>query len=253
MEFDIQVLIIVLLFTFLAGVVDAIAGGGGIISLSGFLIAGVPIHNAMATGKLAAVFGQSVAAYNYIKENHFNKSFVLFSSIGAVIGGSLGAKLALSLNSENLTIIVLISLPIAALVILNKKQAKHHLVSQSKVVINLITFMIGLLLGFYGGLVGPGTGTFLIIAFTFCGLNYLQANGNAKIANTLMDLAAVVLFLNAKKMIVWLAIPAIIVGMLANYIGSKLAIKNGDKIIKPMVLVVLVMLFIQVIYSMVNM
>lgn len=253
MEFDVQVLIIVLIFTFLAGVVDAIAGGGGIISLSGFLIAGVPIHNAMATGKLAAVFGQSVAAYNYIKENHFNKAFVLFSCLGAVIGGSLGAKLALSLNSQDLTIIVLISLPVAALVILNKKQAKHHLGSKSKGVIRLITFMIGLVLGFYGGLVGPGTGTFLIIAFTFCGLNFLQANGNAKIANTVMDLAAVVLFLNAKKTIVWLAIPTIIVGMLANYIGSKLAIKNGDKIIKPMVLIVLVMLFIQVIFSMLHM
>lgn len=249
MDFDLTTLIIVLLFTFLAGIVDSIAGGGGIISVAGFLLAGVPVHNTMATGKLAAVFGQGVAAYNYVKEKHFNKDFVLFSVIGAVIGGLLGTKLALFLQPEQLKLIVLISLPIAALVIINKKQAKHHLSHQTITVIRTITFLIGLSLGFYGGLVGPGTGTFLIIAFTYCGLSFLQANGNAKIANMTMDMAAVILYFNAGKTIFWLAIPAIFVGMFANHIGSKLAIKNGEKIIKPMIIFVLVVLFAQVVYN----
>lgn len=252
MDFDFQLLMIILFFTFFAGIVDSIAGGGGIISISGYLLAGVPIHNAMATSKVSAVFGQSVAAYNYLKEKHYNREFVLFSVIGGVLGGLIGARFALMLNPKDLEIIVMISLPIAAIVILNKKQAKHHLSRQPRYMIRIITFSIGLLLGVYGGLIGPGTGTFLIIAFTYCGLSFLQANGNAKIVNTAMDIAAMILYFNAGKTIIWLAIPAVVVGMLANYIGSKLAIKNGEKIIKPMIYFVLCLLFVNFIYNFFN-
>lgn len=247
MEFDLEVLLIVLPFIFVGGFVDAIAGGGGIVNVIGFMISGVPMHMILGTNKVQALFGTSVATYNYVSKGHYKKDFIIFSFIGAAIGSLSGAYIASITSQETLRWLMTVILPIVAIVMISGKKPKISLIEETKKKIYIVTFFIGLIIGFYDGMIGPGTGTFLIIAFSMCGLSLLDANGNAKAVNLASNVMAGTLFLVKGKVILWLAIPCIITNVIANYIGSHLAIKNGDKIVRPIIVGVLILLFFKTI------
>ncbi|MGL4383304.1 MAG: sulfite exporter TauE/SafE family protein [Bacilli bacterium] len=242
MEYNIETLLIVLPFIFLAGFIDSIAGGGGLISLSGYMLAGVPVHMAMGTNKIQSSFGSAVATFNYVKSHQYRKEYVLFSIIGALLGSYLGTNLALGIDETILKIMLSFILPLVALLMIFKSPLKHHIKAHSLRMIRIQSLLIGLSIGMYDGLFGPGTGTMLIIAFSFCGLSLAQANGNAKIVNLSSGLISMIVFIINGKYILWLAIPSIIVNIIANYLGSKLAIKNGATIIRPAIFIVLFLL-----------
>lgn len=246
MEQNYEILIIILPLIFLAGFVDSIAGGGGIISMSALLMTGIPVHYALGTNKLQAFSGTVVSTMNYIKHDHYKKEFIFFSVFGAIIGAFIGTNIALAINAEILKLIILIILPIIAIIMLSKKRPSIVIENYSKSKISIIIFLIGFTTGVYDGMIGPGTGTFLIILFSICGLSLLDANGNAKIVNTITNVVSTIIFFVAGKAILWIAIPSIFVNILANYLGSKMAISNGDKIIKPVIVLVLIMLFIKI-------
>lgn len=249
MDFDIQVVLTVLAFIFVAGFVDSIAGGGGIVSMTGFIIAGVPMHYALGTNKVQALFGTAVATYNYVKNKSFRLDFVIFSFIGSIIGAFIGSSIATQLDQDFLKVLMSIVLVVVGAIIILNKKPKTSILDLEKNKIFIITFFIGLSIGFYDGILGPGTGTFLIIAFSMCGLSLLESNGNAKIVNLGSNLMAALVFLFHGKVLFWLAIPCNITNMIANYIGSKLAIKNGDRIVRPVLIFVLILLFIKMIYD----
>lgn len=92
MDFDLETVLIVLAFVFCAGFIDSIAGGGGIVSITGFMIAGVPMHYALGTNKVQSLFGTAVATYNYVKNKSFRFDFVVFCFIGSLIGSIGGGK-----------------------------------------------------------------------------------------------------------------------------------------------------------------
>ncbi|MDF9867026.1 putative membrane protein YfcA [Bacilli bacterium PM5-3] len=247
MEFDWNVLLIVLPFIFVGGFVDSIAGGGGVVNVIGFMLSGMPMHMILGTNKVQALFGTSVATYNYVSKGHYKKDFIIFSLIGAAVGSLIGAYVASMTDQDTLRWLMTIILPVAALIMVSGIKPKKSLLDESRKKIFIITLLIGLGIGFYDGMLGPGTGTFLIIAFSMCGLSILDANGNAKVVNLASNLMAGALFLIKGKVIIWLVIPCIITNVIANYIGSKLAIKNGEKIVKPIIVAVLVLLFIKTI------
>lgn len=247
MDFDLQTIFIVLAFIFAAGFIDSIAGGGGIISITGFMIAGVPMHYALGTNKVQSLFGTAVSTYNYVKNKSYRFDFVIFCLVGSLIGAFFGSTVATMINQDVLKIVMSIVLVFVAIIILLKKKPKGSLLDLSKNKIFIITFFIGLTIGFYDGILGPGTGTFLIIAFTMCGLSMLEANGNSKIVNLGSNITAALVFIFHGKVLFWLAIPCIITNMLANYLGSKLAIKNGEKIVRPVLIFVLILLFVKMI------
>ena len=247
MDFDLSILLIVLPFIFIGGLVDSIAGGGGVVNMIGFMISGVPMHHALGTNKVASFFGTLVAAYNYIKNGHFKKEFVIFAIVGSLIGSTIGSYLANIIAQDTLRWIMTIVLPIAALIMLSGFKPKGSLLNASTKRIFIVTFFIGLTIGFYDGILGPGTGTFLIIAFSLCGLSLLDANGNAKMVNLASNVMAGLMFLFHGKVLFWLVIPCIITNVIANNIGSRLAIKNGEKVVRPIIIGVLILLFIRTI------
>ena len=247
MEFDLEVLLIILPFIFVGGLIDSIAGGGGVINMTGFMISGVPMHMALGTNKVQALFGTAMATYNYISKGHYKKDFILFAFIGSIIGSLGGAYLATILHQDTLRWLMTVALPIVALIMLSGIKPKASLTKAKKEKIFAITFVIGLTIGFYDGVLGPGTGTFLIIAFSMCGLSMLEANGNAKVVNLASNVMAGGLFFLNGKVLLWLVLPCIITSVVANYIGSRLAIENGGKIVKPVIICVLIMLFIKTI------
>lgn len=254
MEFDLSILFIVLPFIFLAGFIDSIAGGGGVVSWIGFLIAGLPIHQIYGTNKIQALVGTAVSTYNYVKEGHFNKWFIPFGTVGAIIGSFIGSYLVTITSEETLKTIIVIALPIIAVFMMfyKKISIKNKDLVLTKQSIFIYSALIGLIIGFYDGFIGPGTGTLLILAFTMCGLSMLEANGNAKIINLITNIIAFIIFFINGNIIWWLAIPCIFTNMIANHLGSKLAIKNGDRIIKPTLVFVLLLLAAKLIFDVLN-
>ncbi len=243
-------LLIICPLVFCAGFVDAVAGGGGIISLPAYIFAGMPIHMAYGTNKFANGIGTFAASIKFLSSGNIKIKPALISAIGAIIGSWFGTQLVLLLDEKYLQYCLIIILPIVAVFLLfnrkigvenNEKKVEHRK-------IYLVAGIIGLLIGAYDGFFGPGTGTFLVLAFTsFLGFNLITASGNAKIVNLASNFAALIAYILNGKVLFMIGIPAAICASLGNYLGAHFAIKSGAKIIKPIIILVIIMLFGKVI------
>jgi len=253
-EFDWSILAIAIPFVFAAGFVDSIAGGGGVISVTGFLLSGLPVHNIFGVNKIQSSIGTSVSTYNYVKSGHVDWKFIPFSLTFAIIGAFAGATLVTQLDEAFLRRVLLVIIPLIALIMMFNKKitslVKPHSLTTKQIYV--ISAIIGLTIGFYDAFVGPGTGTFLIIAFSMCGVKMLDAGGNAKIINLTSNIISAIIFFLHGHIIWWLAIPCIITNIIANQLGSRLAIKNGEKIIRPTLLVVMALLIIKFIFDIIG-
>jgi uncharacterized membrane protein YfcA len=250
MEFHWYIVICAMLFA--AGFVDSIAGGGGLISLPAYLIAGVPPHVAIATNKLSSTFGTLAATWKFIKQKQYLLKCAVPATAGALLGSPVGARLALLTDENILKIILLIILPIIAGIIIFSKNfgERDREMKLAPWVYSLISLSIGLAMGLYDGFFGPGTGTFLILAFTaLLGQNLIKASSNAKIVNLTSNITALVTFLINGKVWIVLGLIGAVFNILGNWVGSGLAIAKGAKIIKPVFIVVLSILLIRVIFQ----
>lgn len=241
--------LIVCPLVFLAGLVDSIGGGGGLISLPAYIFAGLPAHMAVATNKLSSSLGTTVSVIRFVKNKLIDIRLAIPSALAAIIGSSLGAKLSLVINEKIFTYILIAVLPLTAFVVLSKKL--FHDNENDKITLDKKTYITALLsaffIGGYDGLYGPGTGTFLIIAFTvFADMSIKTANAQAKVINLSSNIAACVVYMINGKVIVALGIAAALCNMLGNYIGSGLAVKNGSKITKPVIILVLILLLLKI-------
>ena len=232
---------------FLAGFVDAIAGGGGVISLPAYLIAGIPIKLAAGTNKFANGFGTMLASCKYISGN-IDWLCALPAGIGSLLGASVGSSLAVYMREELLQMVVLLALPAVALVLVFVRDfgsvEKPPKPPRQTV---LLASLIGGMIGLYDGLVGPGTGTFLTIAFSaVLGYTLLKSSGCAKIANLASNVASMVVFFFHGDILFSVGIPAMICSMLGNYVGSRYAIRGGSSKIRRVMFLVLGLLFVKV-------
>lgn len=249
MELSAETFLIVCPLLFLAGLVDAIGGGGGLISLPAFLLAGLPPHTAVATNKMSAMFGTALATSRFIRNRLVNFSLAVPSVIAAVAGSTLGSHLSLLADEKTMLWALVIILPAAAVIVLNKKLFSDN--GSDEVVLNRRTYLTAtisaLVIGCYDGFYGPGTGTFLIIAFTaFAGLGMKKANAQAKVINLTTNATALTVFLLNGKVLIPLGIAGALCNMVGGYIGAGLVMKNGSKIAKPCILLVLVLLGLKV-------
>lgn len=245
-------LLIVCPLVFCAGFIDAAAGGGGLISLPAYIFAGVPIHVAYGTNKFANCIGTSVACGKFFKSGNIKLKLGVFSAIGALIGSWFGTQLVLILDEKYLKYCLMIILPIVAVFMLfNRKFGTNESeknISNKKAAI--YASLIGLVIGAYDGFFGPGTGTFLVIAFTsILGFNIVTASGNAKLVNLSSNLAALIAYIINGKVWFSIGIPAAACAIVGNYLGAHVAIKSGAKAIKPIIVLVVIMLFAKVISS----
>jgi len=234
---------------FLAGLVDAIGGGGGLISLPAYLIAGLPMHQAVATNKLSSTCGTTLATVRFIKNKLVNFKLAVPSVISAVIGSSVGAKLSLAMDEKIMEYILFAVLPLAAFIVLNKKLFKDNPDAELK--LNAKTYITAviaaLIIGMYDGFYGPGTGTFLIIAFTtFAKISVGSANAQAKVINLTTNITSLIIFILNGQVLFSLGLAAAACNMLGGYIGAGLVINKGSRIVKPTILLVLILLFLKI-------
>lgn len=162
MTLTLQTFLIVCPLLFLAGLVDAIGGGGGLISLPAYLLAGVPVHNAIATNKLSSACGTTLTTLRFIRAGLVNWKLAIPTIASAILGSALGANASMATEEGIMEKILFIILPAAALVVLNPKifhdNADAELILIPKVVMAAV--LSSFLVGIYDGFYGPGTGLF---------------------------------------------------------------------------------------------
>ena len=249
MEITWKVYAIVLPLVFAAGLVDAIAGGGGLISLPAYILAGLPPHAAIATNKLSSSFGTAVTAWRFHKNRLIDWKLAVPGVICAIIGSTIGSNLSLIVSEKIMTYLLYIILPVSACIVLNKNlfadHAKEEELEGKKAVI--ISSAAALIIGVYDGFYGPGTGTFLIIALTvFAKMGIARANAQTKVINLTTNLTALAVFLLNGQVMLMLGILAAASNMAGNYVGSGLAMKNGAALARPVILFVLGLLLLKV-------
>lgn len=248
MNVNIWTFVIVCPLIFLAGFVDSVAGGGGVISLPAYLIAGVPIKMAAGTNKFANGCGTALASYKYITSGNINWLCALPAGVGSLLGSAAGSSLAVYMPEALLQMVVLTALPVVALVLIFVRDfGKVEKPEKPRRDTLLLSGVIGVVIGLYDGLVGPGTGTFLTIAFSaVLGYTLLKSAGCAKIANLASNVASMVVFFLHGDILFTIGIPAMVCSMLGNYMGSRFAIRGGSGKIRRVMFFVLGLLFFKV-------
>ncbi len=233
---------------FFAGFIDSVAGGGGLISLPVYSLSGMPMHMAYGCNKFSATFGTTLATYRYYKNNMIDLPIGISAALGAFLTSGLAARLVLYLSDATLQAMMAIILPIAAIItLMNKnmgiKDHSHELPQKKKMILG---FLVGIALGFYDGILGPGTGTFAIMGFCLV-LKYSMntASGNAKCLNLASNYSALFVFLLDGAVYFPIAIPCAITGIIGNYLGSGFAIRYGASGIRKILIFVLLLLFIK--------
>jgi uncharacterized membrane protein YfcA len=231
-----------------AGFIDAIAGGGGLISLPAYLISGLPVHTCIATNKMSSCMGTAVATAKYARSGYVDWRLGAFCAAIALAGASLGAHAALLISEELFRILMLIILPLTALYVMRKKDLFSDKNRRALSFLHsvLLSSVIAFALGLYDGFYGPGTGTFLILLFTWLtGMDMVSASATAKPVNLASNIASLVTRIAAGCVVWQLAIPAMILSMTGGWLGSKLALLKGARLIRYVMLGVLALLTVK--------
>lgn len=251
--------IMLLSFLFaLAGFIDSIAGGGGLVSLTSLYAVGMPAVNAVSTNKFSMTFGTLFAAANYAREKKIIWRIALSSVPFALIGSSIGAQLALRYADTILRYMLLIVLPVLTVLTLRKKgERKSSMITEKPGLSGfcitapayIISAAASLLIGVYDGFFGPGTGTFYTILFSFMGLSLIFSAGTTKVLNLASNIAAFVTFIVNGTIIFTVGIPCAVSSVIGNLIGSWYAIKKEGKAIRKILIVVIALLYVRILSS----
>ena len=248
-----QPYLLLTLLVFLAGFVDAIAGGGGLITLPAYLAHGLSPALLLGTNKLSSSMGTLVAAAKFLKEVRFRADFLFIVILLAALGALLGARTITLVAPELIRYLLIVALPPVAILLVTQRAfgladtsaafSPNSLLARA----GLISFLIS----FYDGLLGPGTGTFLALAFArFCGFDLLRSTALAKVLNLTSNLASLGAFLYFGRVNITLGLAMGLAGMAGNYAGSHLALKKGAWVIRPMLLTICAALLTKIVWDM---
>ena len=240
--------LIVCPLVFLAGFVDSIAGGGGLISLPAFMIAGLPSHMALATNKLSSTLGTVVSTGRFLKNGYVPIKLSLCGAVMALTGSAIGANLALLVSDKVLKGMLLVVLPVVAFYVLKKKKTEEEPEPLPKKKLLAVVMSAAFVIGIYDGFYGPGTGTFLLLVLTGLGkMDLRSASGTTKVINLSSNVSALFTFIIRGQVNWSLGLAAAVFCILGHYIGSGLVTTKGHKVVRPVILTVLCILFIKII------
>ncbi len=234
------------LFAFAAGFIDAAVGGGGLIQLPALLIQfhDTPLPTLFGTNKIAALSGTSVAAYQYSKRIKYNFKLLVVIAVSAFIASYLGANAVSHLNVKALKPIVLVILILIAIYTfstkdLGLKQTKNISLYRQM----MYGSLIGLIVGFYDGFFGPGTGSFFVLGFVvILGFEFVVASAYAKIINCMTNISALFVFVRQGNYMLGIAVLMSVCNIAGNFAGSRMALKKGNSYIRVVFLVIVSMM-----------
>lgn len=250
---DILVITLLCVAAFLAGFIDAIVGGGGLIQtpMGIVLLPNLPVSTIIGTLKVPSFSGTFFAAIQYLKKIEMNWKLLLVMMVLAVPSAYLGSTLLVYMSNDFMKPLLLVILSLLLIYTYVKKNFgmnsdKSHSPKKQLFYAVLISFFIG----FYDGFIGPGTGSFLVLAFVIIlGFDFLKASANAKMVNLATNFGSICLFIIKGKILWLIAIPMAICNALGGYIGAKLAINKGNKFIRIIFLIVVLGTLIRFAYD----
>ena len=251
--YSVWTVLLICIGVFCAGFVDAIGGGGGIISLPSYLLSGVPTHFALGTNKLSSSVGTVASAYRYVRSGCVDWALALPSIALALVGSHLGTRLQLLVAEKYLQYLLLAVLPVVAAVLLRQKKLPEEPGNINKWLQRAIVWGASLVVGTYDGFYGPGTGTFLLLIF--CGMGKMDvrtASGNVKLVNLASNVGALLTSLAAGKVVITVGLIAAVFSVLGHYLGAGLTIKNGSKAVRPVIFVMLGLLAVKVLLDLIG-
>ena len=250
---DLNIIILLCVVAFAAGFVDAIVGGGGLIQLPAALIMlpQFPVASVIGSLKIPSFSGTGFAAYQYLKKVDLNIKLLLLMMAVAMSAAFAGSQLLTMVHNDFMKPIILIVLTFVAIYTYSKKNFGLHEEKNLSPKRKLIyTILISTIIGFYDGFIGPGAGSFLILAFiTLLGFDFLHASANAKMVNLATNCGSIILF-TIKGSIIWsIAIPMAVSNALGGIIGARLAINKGNQFIRVFFLLVIIGTLIRFAYD----
>lgn len=241
------VFIILFFVAFIASLIDSIAGGGGLLTTPSMLILGISPLNVLATNKFQSCFGTFTSTYNYYKNGLLTEKKKSMYFCLSFIGSSIGTLLVSRISNETLESVIPVLLISAALFfITNKGPSEVKQNYKLLVVFNLLVFAIG----FYDGFFGPGTGSFFVLSFIVVkGVNIMRATAVTKLLNFASNFAAFIIFA-FQGYVIWLLGLIMAIAQIAGaYTGSKFAIKNGEKVVRPVLVIVSLLLSARILFG----
>jgi len=239
-----HVVALLALAAFAAGLVDAIAGGGGLLTVPSLLAAGLPPQIALATNKGQASFGAVSSFASFWMRGGIDRKRAPLGFACGFLGSLAGAQVLLLVKPEPLKPVVLVLLVLAAAFVAwprKPSEGRPH----DWAMFALVPVALGL--GFYDGFFGPGVGSMLIVAFVVLfGDTLTRASGNAKVVNLASNLAALGLFASRGTILWKVALPMAAANAAGAFVGARLAVKRGDRFVRVVVLVVVAALVVKI-------
>ncbi len=232
---SITTIIILCMVGFAASFIDSIAGGGGILTVPALMAAGLPPHLTLGTNKFSATNASFTSTLTFINSKKIHFPLIKYMLPFSFLGAALGVTAVLQINEKYLNIIILILLIIVALnTLLSKNIGSTNNFQGVNTKIIVMGSIVGFTIGFYDGFFGPGTGSILLYAFIrFFEFDFTMGTANARILNFTSNITSLVLFAYHGRIVYSIGIPMAISMILGAFLGTKMAIKHGGKIIKP--------------------
>jgi uncharacterized membrane protein YfcA len=239
---ELYLIVLLCLAAFIAGFVDAVVGGGGLIQtpVALILLPQLAVSTVIGSLKIPSFSGTALAARQYLKAVTLDWNLVLIMALVAVVSAFLGSELLTVVDNQFMKPLLLVVLSLIAVYTFVKKdfgsqQSKEHSRTKQRV----LAVLICMLIGFYDGFIGPGTGSFLVLGFVVVlGFDFLHASATAKIVNLATNIGSISLFLLKGKIIWSLALPMAVCNAVGGWVGAKLALKKGNSFIRIFFLLV---------------
>ena len=220
---------------FTAAFVDSIAGGGGLISLPAFLLAGVNPHFALGTNKFAATAASLTSSIKYASSGKVEFKLLKYLIPFTLIGAVLGVNTVMSIDQKYLYAMVLVLVMVVGIYSFFSKDIgkvnRFNGLTKQNIMLGMV---LALALGFYDGFFGPGTGSFLIFGLIgIYGFDFVLAGGNARVLNFVSNISALVMFAVYHRIDYLIGFPVLVAMIFGARFGTVMALKNGSKLIKP--------------------
>lgn len=242
MDVTLTDVVVLCAFALLAGAVDAVVGGGGLVQLPALLVVlpGAPVVSLLGTNKLASIVGTSSAAATYLRRTRVDGRTAAAMAVAAFLGSGAGALVATRVDGDVLEPVVLVALVgVFAYTLRRPSLGEVERLRLGARAQRAVAVGGGLVIGFYDGLAGPGTGSFLVFLLVGAvGLSFLHASATSKVVNTATNAAALLLFA-AGGHVLWALGAAMAVSNLAGaQVGARVAIRHGSRLVRRVFLVV---------------
>jgi len=253
LKMESYIVILLCIASFAAGFIDAIVGGGGLIQtpVALILLPNVSVSSIIGTLKVPAFSGTSFAACQYLKKVDMNWKLLGIMMILAFPSAFVGSTLLTYVSNDFMKPLLLVVLSLLVIYTYAQKNFGQHIVKTHSARTQILyAVLISIVVGFYDGFIGPGTGSFLVLAFiALMGFDFLHASANAKMVNLATNFGSICLFMLKGKILWVIAIPMAFCNAFGGWLGAKLAINKGNKFIRIFFLVVVIGTLIRFAYD----